>query len=63
MIGAVHQFHKERVVQEISRMLEIIRHPEGKVKAIRLPTEYLAAGEIPVLREKQLLDPYYKPFK
>ena len=63
VIGVVHRFHKERTVQEISRMLEIIRHPEGEVKAIRLPTEYLAAGEIPALREKQLLDPYYKPFK
>ena len=63
VIGVVHRFHKERTVQEISRMLEIIRHPEGEVKAIRLPTEYLTAGEIPALREKQLLDPYYKPFK
>lgn len=63
VIGAVYRLHKERVVQEISRMLEIIRHPECEVKAIRLPTKYLSAGEISTLREKQLLDPYYKPFQ
>lgn len=63
VIGAVYRLHKERVVQEISRMLEIIRHPECEVKAILLPTKYLSAGEISTLREKQLLDPYYKPFQ
>ncbi len=61
--GVIHFPFRPRIERTVETLIRQIEHPAGEKIRVEIPTEFLTADQAEELRQVQLIDTYYSPYR